>query len=1090
MAIQSSIDVDGRGIIGSGNTIGSINASIIGANNNATTLSTVDSNTNTIIGDSNSGRYGNTVITDRTLRLGRTDNTGASSLNTTGVLNFNDSVQANQAFSNVGGFVGYFPPPTSTNDYYFFNAYSENVLDSVFQAGASPTASRMNMSTSPTLNCIGYKFDANTTNGGGVYYTVSNNSSTASSRGIVTFDCRHQNQNYEAPDGHSLFEITSGYGRTKFLIKQVNGSSNVGIGTTNPQEKLHIAADNNPKIKLQTTSPPGGFAVYGTIDAQNGFLTWANVTTGIIGTRWQYTGPPLSGRGDSYINLHDTNGVDIIVNDSQAVKIEDGGNVGIGDTNPGQKLSVAPSTDVSGEFGYAHVGNVGYNGYAGFSHVDRNSQGNYALLQEASGTTFLNASSGQSIRFRINNSDKMLLDSSGNVGIGTSPSQKLHVSGNARVTGAYYDSSNSPGTSGQVLSSTATGTDWVSAGGTSGFAPMVKFNRSGINSSTYTMIATVNGNNLASVLKMTMTGTSNSVVFACAFDITVNHSQDIHVKSSNGDYTEVTLRITSDGNEDFSIEAKHNGSTTTQAEVCIFPLADEIITPTTTDPGYTGAEYEHTATEGWRYGGVDSTAESSNVIVDGKLGVGTTNPTSRLHSVTTNSGPTDYRNRAAILGINDSTDTIYANSVGVAGKVSTSGGLAIYGDTSGAGGWAGYFDGKGYFSGNVGIGTTSLSEKLVVAGNASITNNLYVGSGNTLKSCTYSAQNSLVVGSSNTLGGISNGIIGIGNTIECTNEPWLNLGGNFIAGLNNEINNLYSHANAAFGQDNAIGAFDTPSNSVAGILVCGNVNSVNGNNSLAFGYSCFVDQYADNSLTGGFDSNNFGFYGSVAIGAGATASAGNNQYAFGTGVTTPTFSGNAYGPDQFVVGKFNEYTNSSFLPHRFAVGNGSSDASRDTPFCVIGSGTYTNGQVSINDADGFAYTSIPYSVFHVNGRATSSYSSTFTTTSDERVKKNIVDYSKGLAEIIQVQPKSYAFNGKGNTIEDVESIGVLAQEIKEVFPETVGTVNKKLNPEDEQETELYTVDISPVTYALINAVKELNAKIETLEARIQTLEGN
>ena len=83
------------------------------------------------------------------------------------------------------------------------------------------------------------------------------------------------------------------------------------------------------------------------------------------------------------------------------------------------------------------------------------------------------------------------------------------------------------------------------------------------------MIATVNGDNLASIIKMTMTGTSSNVVFACTFDITVNHLQDIHVKSMNGDYTEVTLRITSDNNEDFSIEAKHNGSTITTAEVCI-----------------------------------------------------------------------------------------------------------------------------------------------------------------------------------------------------------------------------------------------------------------------------------------------------------------------------------------------------------------------------------------------------------------------------------------------------------------------------------------------------------------------------------------
>jgi len=51
----------------------------------------------------------------------------------------------------------------------------------------------------------------------------------------------------------------------------------------------------------------------------------------------------------------------------------------------------------------------------------------------------------------------------GDVGIGTTaPSQKLHVDGNLRVTGAIYDSNNSPGTSGQLLSSTATGTLWQS----------------------------------------------------------------------------------------------------------------------------------------------------------------------------------------------------------------------------------------------------------------------------------------------------------------------------------------------------------------------------------------------------------------------------------------------------------------------------------------------------------------------------------------------------------------------------------------------------------------------------------------------------
>jgi hypothetical protein len=50
----------------------------------------------------------------------------------------------------------------------------------------------------------------------------------------------------------------------------------------------------------------------------------------------------------------------------------------------------------------------------------------------------------------------------GKVGIGVeSPSQKLHVDGSARVTGAYYDSGNTPGTANQLLASTATGTTWI-----------------------------------------------------------------------------------------------------------------------------------------------------------------------------------------------------------------------------------------------------------------------------------------------------------------------------------------------------------------------------------------------------------------------------------------------------------------------------------------------------------------------------------------------------------------------------------------------------------------------------------------------------
>ena len=151
------------------------------------------------------------------------------------------------------------------------------------------------------------------------------------------------------------------------------------------------------------------------------------------------------------------------------------------------------------------------------------------------------------------------------------------------------------------------------------------------------------------------------------------------------------------------------------------PVRTEIESTQATDAilKYTNSvrSYGTFLTQGGQFSIYDYNAASHRfyMLTNGNIGIGTTSPSSKLHSVTTATGPILYTERAAILGVNDSTDITYANSVGVAGQVRTSGGYAIYGDAYGAGGWAGYFDGKGYFSGNVGIGTTSPDAKLEVS---------------------------------------------------------------------------------------------------------------------------------------------------------------------------------------------------------------------------------------------------------------------------------------------------------------------------------------------------------------------------------------
>jgi trimeric autotransporter adhesin len=137
------------------------------------------------------------------------------------------------------------------------------------------------------------------------------------------------------------------------------------------------------------------------------------------------------------------------VDGSNAMFIDSSRNVGIGLVLPTELLHVAGNLKLSDD-------------------ADRSIKGpanaNLIISNNAS-------SSSQGIKFSTDGgtTTDVFIQDGGNVGVGTSsPSQDLHVDGNVRITGAVYDSNNVAGTSGQVLSSTGTGTDWVSLSEISG----------------------------------------------------------------------------------------------------------------------------------------------------------------------------------------------------------------------------------------------------------------------------------------------------------------------------------------------------------------------------------------------------------------------------------------------------------------------------------------------------------------------------------------------------------------------------------------------------------------------------------------------
>ena len=125
-------------------------------------------------------------------------------------------------------------------------------------------------------------------------------------------------------------------------------------------------------------------------------------------------------------------------------------------------------------------------------------------------------------------------------------------------------------------------------------------------------------------------------------------------------------------------------------------------------------------------------------------------------------------------------------------------------------------------------------------------------------------------------------------------------------------------------------------------------------------------------------------------------------------------------------------------------------------------------------------TTSPDQMLSVNGNASKVGGGTWATFSDRRMKQDINPFSDGLSVLKGIRPVTFRYNGKLGYPTDKTYVGVIAQEIQSVAPYTVDTFRARLDPNDGEETDILRFDGSALTYIAINAIKELDAKVDEL----------